>query len=530
MNLDEQKALLKRVKMCLEDGEWEKVEELTEMLLNHDPEMSEAYLYKFLSSRNVMSLADAAEDLTPLRGDNNLERALKFADDKLRAEINKQIKHNELNIAYADAYENFNKAQTEEACDECYKAFKQLGEFKDAKAMLDKCLDKKAEIAEKKAITDQRKAKLEILLKKAGKIAGAILAVYLVYLALMSIFMPMYYRSALKDKVSDIFSKPAKRISAVEQNRESILVAAKGAIDLNDFGAVYEYTGTVSSKEPWHGREHGVSNGTAFFSNYDNHPVIQVYMKSSDPVSLSEDLNTISKTTCTFYVDTLNVDEVRALNSLKTGDTITVRGSRETVIHPEAHQTMGKDPITGKYSPFIVNKWITANIEYQYKYCRLLSVNGSTMAIPDNKAISSTSPSSQNNIVNPRPAQVTPVTPKVPENKPVISNSGNNTTNYSPLPVKAILSKLKGTWDGGRAMVYITDNSINNVKITSLKGAGSPSRGVAELNPTFVYNNGHRKFNIKYIEWLNPTTLKIYLDGTPETNGYSETLKKVSGK
>ena len=104
-------SLLKRAKMCCADKEWERAGELIEQVLNADPECGEAYLYRYL----IRCRRPTPEALTalfiseckPFPTDPNLEKAEKFADEKLAAVLNRCKQE------CADAIEARNKLRRE---------------------------------------------------------------------------------------------------------------------------------------------------------------------------------------------------------------------------------------------------------------------------------------------------------------------------------------------------------------------------------------------------------------------------------
>ena len=104
-------SLLKRAKMCCADKEWERAGELIEQVLNADPECAEAYLYRYL----IRCRRPTPEALTallvseckPFPTDPNLEKAEKFADEKLAAVLNRCKQE------CADAIEARNKLRRE---------------------------------------------------------------------------------------------------------------------------------------------------------------------------------------------------------------------------------------------------------------------------------------------------------------------------------------------------------------------------------------------------------------------------------
>ena len=85
--------LLKRAFMFLEDGEWAKADEFCEQVLNQDPENAQAYLGKLMASLRVSHKEDLKNCLEPFDSSNYYQKALRFADSKMSAELTSSIDH-----------------------------------------------------------------------------------------------------------------------------------------------------------------------------------------------------------------------------------------------------------------------------------------------------------------------------------------------------------------------------------------------------------------------------------------------------
>ena len=180
--------LLKRAFMFLEDGDWNAANEYCEKVLDADPECAQAYLGKLMAQLRVKK-QDALKDCpTPFDSDNNYQKALRFADDKLKEELTDYIEHinkrNEnarLENAYINAKKELAAANTEQKYKNAAKLFEAIPEYKDAAALAKECYEK-AEISRKDAILNEgnirlnRKsatiADLEAAIKEYQKIPG----------------------------------------------------------------------------------------------------------------------------------------------------------------------------------------------------------------------------------------------------------------------------------------------------------------------------------------------------------------------
>ena len=80
-------ALLKRVYMFLEDGAWKSANEYCEKLLDYDPENAEAYLTKLMAELRLSQRGLLAYHDQPLDGNINYRKAMRYADDPLKEEL-----------------------------------------------------------------------------------------------------------------------------------------------------------------------------------------------------------------------------------------------------------------------------------------------------------------------------------------------------------------------------------------------------------------------------------------------------------
>ncbi len=79
--------LLRRAFICLEDGEWEKADDICEQVLNQEPENAEAYLGKLMAELQARRRSDLASCGISYHGNNYYQRALRFGDAKLIDEL-----------------------------------------------------------------------------------------------------------------------------------------------------------------------------------------------------------------------------------------------------------------------------------------------------------------------------------------------------------------------------------------------------------------------------------------------------------
>lgn len=85
--------LLKRAFMFLEDGDWNSANEYCEKVLDIDPENASAYLGKLLSGLRVRKQEALKDQAEPFDHNNNYQKAVRFADEKLKTALTGYIEH-----------------------------------------------------------------------------------------------------------------------------------------------------------------------------------------------------------------------------------------------------------------------------------------------------------------------------------------------------------------------------------------------------------------------------------------------------
>lgn len=144
--------LLKRALLFLEDGDWNSANEYCEKVLDIDPENAQAYLGKLMAELKVKkqeSLRDCAE---PFNGMNNYQKAVRFADDRLKASLAGYIEHintrNEnarLDSIYTRAKNAMSGATSESAYKSAAQIFESVREYLDSVSLAEECYEKAEE-------------------------------------------------------------------------------------------------------------------------------------------------------------------------------------------------------------------------------------------------------------------------------------------------------------------------------------------------------------------------------------------------
>ena len=80
-------ALLERMNMFLEEGNWESAEEYAEKVLDIDPRNGEAYVGILLADLHVKKRADLANQKLSFEENKNYKKAIRFADEDLLSEL-----------------------------------------------------------------------------------------------------------------------------------------------------------------------------------------------------------------------------------------------------------------------------------------------------------------------------------------------------------------------------------------------------------------------------------------------------------
>ena len=158
--------LLKRAFMFLEDGDWNSANEYCEKVLDIDPENASAYLGKLLSGLRVRKQEALKDQAEPFDHNNNYQKAVRFADEKLKTALTGYIEHintrNEnarLDGIYTRAKNAMSAANTESAYKEAAHLFESIDEYQDSAVLAQSCYEK-AEKARKDAILSKGKAQM----------------------------------------------------------------------------------------------------------------------------------------------------------------------------------------------------------------------------------------------------------------------------------------------------------------------------------------------------------------------------------
>ena len=159
--------LIKRAFMFLEDGDWTSAKDYCEKVLDLDPEFAPAYVGKLMSELKVRKQEQLADFEKPFDGNSNYQKAVRFGDEVLSnslknyiESINKRNEENRIKSIYYDAVVKQENAKTETEYYATAECFKQIIDYKDSKALYEKCLEL-AEKAKEERLAKEETDKLE---------------------------------------------------------------------------------------------------------------------------------------------------------------------------------------------------------------------------------------------------------------------------------------------------------------------------------------------------------------------------------
>ena len=158
--------LLERAFMFLEDGDWASADEYCEKVLDLDPKNARAYLGKLMAELRVRKQESLTDQAEPFDNSSNYQKAIRFADEKLKTALAGYIEHintrNEnarLDGIYTRAKNAMSAANTESTYKEAAHLFETISEYQDSAVLAQSCYEK-AEVARKDALLSEGKAKM----------------------------------------------------------------------------------------------------------------------------------------------------------------------------------------------------------------------------------------------------------------------------------------------------------------------------------------------------------------------------------
>ncbi len=158
--------LLKRAFIFLEDGDWNSANEYCERVLDIDPENAFAYLGKLLLELGVRKQEELEELEKPFDHSKNYQKAVRFADEKLKkalvdyiAHINARNENARIGDIYTQAKYVMSGADNENSYKYAAKLFESVSEYLDSAVLAEECY-KNAEIQRKDNILRMAKSRM----------------------------------------------------------------------------------------------------------------------------------------------------------------------------------------------------------------------------------------------------------------------------------------------------------------------------------------------------------------------------------
>ena len=165
VNID---ALLKRVTMFIEDGDWRSAKNYCEKVLDVDPESVQAYLGKLMVDARAKTFEEIANYKKPLSDNINYQKIVRFGDAELvktLEDYNSQIEKRNLEIRgakyYAEGIEKMKRRNNERSYKKIAALFESISGYKDADSLAKVCYEY-AEYSRKDAILVEASKKMTV--------------------------------------------------------------------------------------------------------------------------------------------------------------------------------------------------------------------------------------------------------------------------------------------------------------------------------------------------------------------------------
>ncbi len=140
--INKAKTALERGWMAIEDEEWKKADEFFEETLSYDAKNVDAYLGKLMASLQLRQKSDLGEQEKSFSEDSNYKKIIRFADEELKAELMGYLDE----IAERNCMTVYNNAvvlMANAAYEEAISQLETICNFRDAKELLEKCINMK---------------------------------------------------------------------------------------------------------------------------------------------------------------------------------------------------------------------------------------------------------------------------------------------------------------------------------------------------------------------------------------------------
>lgn len=164
--------LLKRAFIFLEDGDFKSADEYCEKVLDINPECAEAYLGKLMAELNVKKRGKLRDVEFPFDTYDNYKKIMRFGDEKLKAQLKKDIEF--INERTLDAIlERAKSKLSSKLYEEALDLLNEISGYKNADGLIDLCNEKmEEEREEEERKAEELRIKAEKNAKRLKKIAA----------------------------------------------------------------------------------------------------------------------------------------------------------------------------------------------------------------------------------------------------------------------------------------------------------------------------------------------------------------------
>ena len=149
--------MLRRASMFIEDGHFDRADDLLEQVLNQDPENAYAYLYKMMITLDVRKQEDLANLSEPFDYDENYKKFIRFASGPIKDEvqgyvdrIKAAVEEKRKSELYEKCMEQLNYAQDEDDYIRLGKMFAEVDGYKDSVLLAQKYYNLGSQMKEKR--------------------------------------------------------------------------------------------------------------------------------------------------------------------------------------------------------------------------------------------------------------------------------------------------------------------------------------------------------------------------------------------
>ncbi len=251
--------LLKRAFIFLEDGDFKSADEYCEKVLDINPECAEAYLGKLMAELNVKKRGKLRDCELPFDTYDNYKKIMRFGDEKLKAQLKKDIEF--INERTLDAIlERAKSKLSSKLYEEALELLNLVSGWKDADKLIDLCNEKmEEERLEEERKAEERRIQAEKNAKRLKKIAAVAIPALCVCVAFLivlnTVIIPKYKLNKAMSMLDSGEYDSAYALLEVIGNKEAInsnkYDRAMQYIDSGDYESAYKLLDGLSYKDSY---------------------------------------------------------------------------------------------------------------------------------------------------------------------------------------------------------------------------------------------------------------------------------------